>query len=181
MSFLRFNAPNPSDPSDPQPFSPADGLPRVAFYHGSSAASWLIRCFNWGPYSHAAWVTGEGKIYEAWIRGVQCSFEGAEHKPGTKVDLYRITGITSVQSACAERFLIEQIGKPYDWVGVMHFVTRRSERLSGLGRWFCSKLVFAAAMVAKILLLNRVPAWKVSPTLLSYSPLLEYDQTVMTA
>jgi uncharacterized protein YycO len=64
-----------------------------------------------------------------------------------------------------------QIGKPYDWRGVLRFVSRKPHHVNGA--WFCSELVFECLARSGVRLLDRIEASDVSPQLLSYSTLLE--------
>jgi uncharacterized protein YycO len=77
-------------------------------------------------------------------------------------------------------FLNDQVGKVYDFIALLHFVTRRPEYAWEQEKWFCSELVFAAFAAAGIELLARVPAYKVYPAMLSYSPLLASAGSIVT-
>lgn len=67
-------------------------------------------------------------------------------------------------------FAMAQVGKKYDYLGVARFVTRRPSK--GNEKWFCSELVFEAFRRAGVNLFHRIEAWEVSPSMISYSPLL---------
>jgi len=84
-------------------------------------------------------------------------------------DVFTVTGLTGGQNAAISAFLQEQVGSHYDWLGISRF-------LSGINRdnyqyWFCSELVAEACEEAGIPLL-QAEAWKISPTTLSWSPLI---------
>lgn len=148
----------------------------IALYRGISPISRAIRFFTWSDYSHASYVRDDRSLeIESWHKGGvrERSVLGEGHPPCTKIDLFRINA-SSDQVRLIEGFLRSQVGKGYDYRGVVHFISRRDEELRGQERWFCSELVFAAHAHAGIHLLARVPAWKVSPGLLSMSPLLDY-------
>jgi uncharacterized protein YycO len=149
--------------------------PRILLYRGISAGSRLIRWMNWSDYSHAAWEDGDGAVYEAWIgsgvREVKSLHD--QHTPGTTVDVFQVA-MTFQEEAAVRNFIAAQVGKPYDLRGVLHFASRRPEQPKDQTRWFCSELIYAAHAAAGVHLLQRIPAWKVYPGLLAYSPLLMY-------
>jgi hypothetical protein len=92
------------------------------------------------------------------------------HTPGTMIDIYYIDA--PIDTSAARQFLEAQRGKPYDFRGIMGFVTRRNS--AHPDRWFCSELVFAAARAGGVDLLDRVEPRKVTPGMLEYSPHLRY-------
>ena len=140
----------------------------IALYKGITPASRAIEWFTRGPYSHVAWVCRDGTVIEARGSGVRRVDSIADqHVDGTPVELYDVPGC---DPAAAEAFLAAQIGKPYDYRGLLGFITRTETQDKGC--WFCSELVFAAAKAGGVELLARVLASDVSPTLLSYSPLI---------
>lgn len=145
----------------------------IAAYKGISWFSRLTRFANWSEYSHVSWVDPEHYEIEAWSSGVRrLPLAYSAHTPGTVVELYD-THLTQGELDGIREFLSRQVGKPYDWRGAMHFVTRRPERAADQDRWFCSELVFAAFAAVRRNLLLRIPAWKVSPAMVVYSPLLD--------
>ena len=154
----------------------------IALYRGKSLASRLIRACNWSDYSHAAWVDEQagGRTWEAWRKGVTCARDISEnHTPGTTVELYHVP-MTHEARLRVRDFLLSQQGKGYDWSGALSFITRPRRRQNNQDRWFCSELVFEAFRAGGINLLMRIPAHKVYPGLLAYSPLLAHVKTVQT-
>jgi len=154
----------------------------IALYRGKSLLSRTIRFFNWSPYSHAAWIdTVENCVIEAWKGRVRKTPDlSRQHSRGTEVDVFIVSGVTEEQSAAIAAFMRSQVGKRYDYRGVFHFLTRRPERPRDQERWFCSELVCAAYASAGVHLLARIPAWKVYPGMLAYSPLLQLVSTIKT-
>jgi hypothetical protein len=75
-------------------------------------------------------------------------------------------------------FAHQHIGKPYDYLSVARFISRRSESIHSKEKWFCSEFVFAAFQAAGLNLLRDTEAWEVSPGLLSKSPLLKAEGTL---
>jgi uncharacterized protein YycO len=151
--------------------------PHIALYRGVSLLSKAIRCFNWGPYSHASWLTADGTEIEAWRKGVtESPGIGSQHTPGTRIDLFTVAGLTPELRAAADAAMRASVGLPYDWLGILGFLARA--RVQREGRLFCSELVFSRLDNVGLPLLKRVPAFKVFPALLSYSPLLTLTATV---
>lgn len=161
----------------------------ITAYRGVSAVSRLIRWQTWSDYSHvglAAWEDGVAlpdvcsgcPTVEAWqTDGVRAGYRGpcAGHIPGTRIDLFEVPAAGTHEKALAAwDFATTQVGRPYDWLGVLRFLPRRAERRAGDARWFCSELVMAAFAAAGVELLVRVPASRVSPGLVVLSPLLRY-------
>jgi len=154
----------------------------LAFYRGRSPVSRLIRLVNWGPYSHVAVGCFEtGHVWEAWHRGGVSRVDSwdANHTANTLVDLFAVH-VTTEQRALITGFLNSQVGKPYDFLGCLHFVTRRPEYAWQQRLWFCSELAHAAFIAGGIHLLARVPSYKVYPAMLSYSPLLRPLGSIVT-
>ncbi|HBA86323.1 MAG TPA: hypothetical protein DCZ95_19760 [Verrucomicrobia bacterium] len=142
----------------------------IALYKGKSTLSRAIRWRTWSEYSHAAWVLDDGSVIEAWKGGVRHVRNMAtQHTPGTDVDLFTLN-LTVAQKWAIQDFLIRQVGKPYDYGAILGFMTRAKSENSE--KWFCSELIFAACQSAGVELLKRIPAWKVSPGLLSVSACL---------
>jgi len=156
----------------------------IAAYKGISVFSRLICWFNRSPYSHISVVDTNyaaliynGREIEAWRGMVQESRPPyVAHKAGTQVDLFDVD-LTAEQCADVLSFLGRQIGKDYDWMGILHFVTRRSEYTVDQDKWFCSELVAAAFAQAGKPLLERIPAYKVYPGMLVTSPHLTHRCT----
>jgi uncharacterized protein YycO len=150
----------------------------ILLYKGKSLISKAIRWRTWGPYSHAAWWLSDGSVIEAWHKGGVTHSESPAtlHTPGTVIDVF---GVPGIDSFAAEQFLKDQIGKKYDFAAVMRGFTFRLDR-DNPEKWFCSELVFDAGLAGGFPLLSRIPAWKVDPTKLSYSPILEHVATLTT-
>lgn len=150
----------------------------LAFYRGGSRLAKLIRWITWGDYAHVSYVRDDLSLeLQSWFRGgVQASPIIGVYFPGADIDLYDVA-LTDCQRNAVEHFINSQLGKKYDWRGVLHFITRRREKPKDQDRWFCSELIAAAFELAGVPLLDRVPAYKVSPGALVRSPLLHYRET----
>ena len=129
----------------------------------------------------AALVTRERDLYPIYGQYISPQFDKElqkhpdQHFQVTKngvVDLFDVD-LTQGELDGLRGFLMRQIGKPYDTRGVLHFVTRRPERWQDQEKWFCSELIHAGFVYIRKPLLVRIPAWKVYPGMLTYSPLLK--------
>jgi len=152
----------------------------IALYKGVSPLSRMIRFRTWSAYSHASiHIPGVGE-FESWIpNGVRCTPDlGAGHISGTPVDVFHLKWCSPTQEGKMLHFLQAQVGKKYDYRGVLGFLSRR-DRAQNQDKWFCSELVFAACQAAGIDLLARIPAHRVSPDLLTLSPLLEQKRSIV--
>lgn len=148
---------------------------RILQFKGRSLISRAIQLRTWGEYSHTA-VLVEDEVIEAWHRGgVQRNkIWNIPHTDGTEIDVYALR--PSLNEKTFVRLLSEEVGKGYDFQAILGFLGRKD--LSNPDRWFCSELVFAMAARAGCLLLNA-PAYKVDPNLLSYSPLLKFERSII--
>jgi len=151
----------------------------IALYRGISKTSKLIRWVNWEPYSHAAWIDDDWSGYDSfWHKGVRHFNNFSDgHLENTHVDLFDVI-LNADDHAGLIEFFEKQTGKPYDWSGVFSFFPRRQISDHTADDWFCSSLIFAGFNWIKKPLLLRVPAWKVTPGMLAYSPLLKAAGTV---
>ena len=146
----------------------------IAAYRGKSLMSCAIRAFNWGPYSHVSWLTEDGTEVESWSKGVtETPGLGANHTPGTVVDLFTVLPLLRKPTCrgMVDAAIRSNVGKRYDHLGILGFVFR-SPALQRDARFFCSELVFEGLQDCGVHLLERIPAYKVSPTLLTLSPML---------
>jgi len=127
---------------------------------------------TWGEYSHTAIILSDTEIIEAWqgcnkVRVISSLSEG--HTKGTPVDIYNIE-LTEEEEERAVQFIRKQVGKKYDYFGILGFILRRGTQSQG--KWFCSELCSATLNAAGVPLLKRIADSKVSPTLIGISPLL---------
>jgi uncharacterized protein YycO len=137
---------------------------KILLFRGRGLVSSLIRFQTWSKYSHVATMLDDGSIIEAWPGvGVHRMLKLPHGASG--IDFFEPL-ITSHERNTITRFLIAQIGKPYDWRGVFQFVLR--EHVHTHNRWFCSDLVAAAFNFVDVPLLN-LPYYKISPAMVSYS------------
>jgi uncharacterized protein YycO len=177
---------------------------QIAQYRGRSKISRAIRILTYSQYSHSAlrfttavrvlrgdreYFIRSGTVIEAWTGGVRLVDSlDAQHQPGTTVDLFELRNpLDEDRLQRLAAFLVSQIGKPYDYINVVRFlpfvhgwIATPPPEAWNRSHVFCSELVMRAFAEVKVWLLERVPAWKVSPGLIAYSPLLKQTDTVIT-
>lgn len=107
----------------------------IQFSTQKGFGSWLIRWLTWSDWSHVDFVLPDGTLLGARLIG------------GVKVRRVNYLG----KSAKKARFAIlgapdsvieraySQIGKPYDWRGILNFALHRNWRETD--SWFCDELV----------------------------------------
>jgi len=137
------------------------------FYRGEGFIGAITRWQTRGPYGHVA-VKIRNTIYEAQFGKGVIKREATEKD---HVDTHSLF-VNEGQLADGLKFLNAQLGKPYDTLMVLRFISRRKESYSTVEKWFCSELLFTFCVVMGIYLLARTLAWEVHPNLFSRSPLL---------
>lgn len=129
----------------------------------------MIRWQTNGEYSHAAIQLPDGRIIEAWHNPPKVRLR-YKLSDWSNVEAYDVVGMDAARWNEAVDWARKQIGKGYDFGGVARFITRwRKEQDE---KWFCSELVFEAIRRGGVDLLHRIKCSQVSPTVLSFSPLL---------
>lgn len=152
---------------------------KLAFYKGKSIISRLIRWKTRGEYSHVAVMFDDGRILEAWqgtnsVRWIKSLSDG--HTAGTVVDIYDIDAL--VMEDAALKFAESQIGKQYGYRTILKFLSNTSG--DDKDEWICSEIALAIAIAGGVPLLARVDAYKISPAMLSWSPLLKFSEVEIT-
>jgi len=162
----------------------------VTAYRGVSLLSRAIRWQTWSVYSHVGLgrvavdrplsetlrqFAAAGETIEAWDPGgVRYGATGPcrHHTPGTRIDCFVVPGLGADASRQAWEFASGQVGKRYDYRGLVRFLKRSKPRQDD--RWFCSELVFAALAAGGLHALERIDPSQVSPGLLIASPVFLY-------
>lgn len=101
----------------------------------------LLRILTLSKFSHMAALLDDNTVIEAAaFKGVvRGSFENF-----TKIyDRVIIQDLPLPNEEAAINFLLEQVGKPYDWTAIFGIVFRNG-KWTDLDSWFCSELVEAA-------------------------------------
>lgn len=132
---------------------------------------WVSRAIAWfsagtrGGVSHVDVVMRHGMLLGSRSDSVGGQPPGV-HIRDQDYAPWRRRVVISLDSTEAEelafyRFLNDQLGKPYDKVGILGFVGNRSWHEED--SWFCSELVAAALEEAGVLPKLFVPANKITP------------------
>lgn len=130
---------------------------RVIFTRNHWPGSILLRAALWSGWSHCALVDGDDIIEAAAFHGVR---RRSLHALLSDSSRFAILDIPVKSPAAIIAAAHSQIGKPYDWAGVLGIATRR--RWQEDDAWFCSELIaWAFAQGGNPLV--RVPAWRITP------------------
>lgn len=129
---------------------------QVAFTRSHAIGSLLLRTALWSPWSHCAIIDGDEAIEAAAFGGVRVRPLADMLADATKMAFVTLPGDTQAVIAAAR----SQIGKPYDWAGVLGFGFRR--RWQDDDAWFCSELV-AWAFAEAGTPLFRTEHWRITP------------------
>ena len=143
--------------------------PRVLLFRGKGLISRLIRWQTNGDYSHAAIQFPDGTIYEAWHKPAKFR-KRPPLKDWSNVEAFDIVGLPEDANKTMRDWCERHLGAKYDFNGVLRFLTRRRKKKDG--KLFCSEAVFDCVRESGVYLLRRVMLAQVSPTVLSFSPLL---------
>lgn len=145
----------------------------VVLFKGRGVMSKLIAWQTRGEYSHAALFDEDnGVLYESWqTDGVHKKLDWKLAQDDATVDFFTFEQ-TPGQAGAIRYFLESQLGKKYDWLGVVRFVSRTQLRPDAKDKWFCSELVTAALAYAGITVFKNTVACEVSPDLLKRSVVL---------
>ena len=129
---------------------------QVIFTRSHAVGSILLRAALWSPWSHCAIIDGDEVIEAAAFGGVRVRPLADMLADATKHAIIELPGNAEAVIAAAR----SQIGKPYDWAGVLGFGFRR--RWQDDDAWFCSELV-AWAFAEAGTPLFRVEAHRITP------------------
>jgi len=108
------------------------------FHKGDSILSRLIRLFSNGNYNHVSILTSK-YVYEAHIKS------GVTKTPIKKYDFSSVAEKIEVKSKrelSVIKWLDKQVGKKYDILGVLSFLSILTKPRKGY--WFCSELAMVA-------------------------------------
>lgn len=115
----------------------------ITFYFHSSNTVFgkAIKFFSRGQYTHVS-IGVNGYIYEAREgKGV------IRRKADTDLKSVNYVHFFDLDEKAVEEFLKKQLGKGYDWLGVLSFVWRFIRQ--GRNVWYCSELALVALAKGK--------------------------------
>jgi len=137
---------------------------QVRFSANHLPFSWVIRARTWSKYSHIDFVLPNGKFMGAVPLGGVCIHE---HRYPTE-DYFEVD-VTEEEATTILNFAYDQLGKPYDFMGIFGFATNRDWQEDD--KWFCSEYV--AGAIQKVVPLFNEETYKVSPRDLSINVLFK--------
>lgn len=151
---------------------------KILLFKGGDPISWVVQMQTRSPYSHVGLLDTCGRcVIEAYPgTGVRRRILSLDDE--ARIDAYDVAGLTEQGYKQALAFAKSQLGKKYDWRGVLRFVDKLPAREND--KWFCSELVHKSLSTAGVRLLERIPSAEVSPAMVAWSPLLVHvpDWTV---
>lgn len=152
----------------------------IAAYIGKGWLSEAIRHWHRAEYSHVSEISEDMKLeIEAWKGGVRAVAPFSGHAKGTIVHLFDYkTPLTNSQYVRLFDLLHGQVGKPYDYAGVLAFITQREDAGEGQDKWFCGELLQWAHSQIERPLLERIEPHKAFPSILTYSTELKFIRSV---
>jgi uncharacterized protein YycO len=144
---------------------------RLLIFSGRGPVSLAIRWVTRGPYSHVALLGPEESdtIYESW-QGAGVRKKRIDD--WEDIHVFKIPLMTDEMWEKAINWFVTQLGRKYDYKAIGGFLSRRAQKANG--KWICSEIGFDAIRRGGLSLLNA-EAWKVSPNILAFSPLIERD------
>lgn len=144
----------------------------VVLFKGRGVMSRLIEWQTNGDYSHAALLDEDNNtLYESWqTAGVRKKINWSVSDDPT-VDFFKFAH-TKAEADAIRSFAESQLGKKYDWLGVVRFVSRTQLRPDAKEKWFCSEFVTAALAAAGIDLFKNTEPNEVPPDLIKRSVVL---------
>jgi len=138
---------------------------RVRFTAEDDWISRLIRLFTWSEYSHIDFVTQSGKMIGCWPgQGVSFHDKVAGKVQYAEIECY--------SAANVERFIIDQMGKQYDWGAIFGIVFRRKS-WHNIDKWFCSELIAEALLQDGNNIINK-HTYRVTPQDIIESPKVKF-------
>lgn len=116
---------------------------KVIFTSSRLPIALLIRGMTGCKYHHCGVVLDDNQVVEASaLHGVRSvSLESFKHRGE-----YQIIDIPLEDERAAKTFLINQLGKSYDWTGAFSYPFRKNWQ--NKDKWYCSELVAMAAKAA---------------------------------
>jgi len=143
---------------------------KILLFKGGDWISWVVKWQSRSIYSHAALlIPGTSTCIESYP-GVGVRKRELTEADWNRIDSYDVRGMTPEMWGAAVEFAERQLGRSYDWRGVLRFVDKLPARDNN--RWFCSELVHKAIAESGVRLLERISSAEVAPMHLGISPLL---------
>lgn len=130
---------------------------RLIFTRRRHPGSLLLRAFLWSAWSHCAIVDGDYVLEAAATGGVRV--RELDDLIG-EASRYAFVDIPARNPAAVHAAARAELGRPYDWLGVLGIGVRR--RWQSPDSWFCSELIAYAFEAAGEPLFRGQP-WRITP------------------
>lgn len=131
---------------------------KLIFSTSDDLVSRAIRLYTWGDWSHVGVLLPDNTVIDSTLtyKGVsQRSLEQFQSED-SKWEIIEHQGLSEELIG----FMKQQIGKPYDFTGILGLPFRKDWENDD--RWFCSELIAWAAKQAGTPIINK-DAWRVTP------------------
>lgn len=149
----------------------------LQFSGSSQFGSRIIQYGTWSWAGHVDFVLPDGSLLGSVATSP--TWCGKKGKPGVCYhdmkplkEYSRVERYTVDASDAVLEYAKSQLGKPYDWIGVLNFVVQDSDWMDE-DKWFCSELVAWAFEMAGDPLIRGVSN-RITPAALLYSTKLQY-------
>lgn len=143
---------------------------KLLFSTESGLVSAGIRAFTWSPWSHVDIVFGD------WMIGAYPG-AGVQHIPLAEriaqARDFALFDVPGLDDAKAEDCALAEVGKAYDWSGVVGIGLHRDWQSPD--KWFCSELAAYVARQCGVELLGG-DYRRITPGMLALSPVLVPSQ-----
>lgn len=139
----------------------------VRFYQSPGLVGKLIRWQTRAPVGHVALYWPELQLWTEAVEG-----KGVVQRDTERPDLHDHASVALPRYDAAKLWAFAQLGKPYDYLMVARFISRRGEDPDTRARFFCSEYAAHVLRIGGVLPLANSAPWKESPALLYLSPVL---------
>jgi uncharacterized protein YycO len=120
---------------------------KIIFTHAYTIGGALIRFVDGGYWSHCGIITEDGmNVTHATMQ------KGVIRQSLTKLQLdfpnHTIIDVPVEDEDAAQAWLLQQVGKPYDFGALLGFVFDRGPDWSDDDKWYCSEMALMALLLA---------------------------------
>jgi uncharacterized protein YycO len=142
----------------------------LQFSGNTSPVGTIARVLTHHWVSHVAFVLPSGELLDSTIthKGVAVHDWCPRSDKSFRVERW----IADIPDSCLD-YAKEQVGKPYDWLGVVGIVLKRNWQNDK--HWFCSELVAASCIKAGYPLIDVKNPGRVTPSMIYQSKLIKQD------
>lgn len=146
---------------------------KILSWTGQGFIGRAIRFFSSGKVAHSA-MQIDGVVYES-IQFVGVQKWDRLDLPKGRVEPCEelLLEVTLEQKILMLKFWESILGKPYDYLSVLRFISRKRETESTKDKYFCSEAVCEACEYAGVPLFERVDASLIPPSWVRRSPKLK--------